>query len=756
MIYKQLESVIEKTGEMKSYKATIQAENISFITSILSTNFYSMPEESFIREIVSNAWDAHVAAGNTNEPVIILFNGSNKTITIRDYGTGLTEQEFQNLYCNIGASSKRNSNDYIGMWGLGHLTPMAVSNMATIVNYHNGKKYTYIMTKDNNDIITNLVNTTDTNDRNGLEVSVNFNDTNIGKYIKALDYIKFFPNVFAKYISESNENYHDKYKYINFCIKDFNEYKIKEYIYYKVLNTSVSNKILLGNVLYPLNLKIVNNKYINEINKLSTTGFVFKFNIGELNVTPNREAIQYTNETISNINNRIGEALKELNTNIKPVVEKYKHCTNLWELKNKLYKTCFINIFNLDISAESNNSVSFNLKYYYNNVLVTDFIKNYLLNKVYYTYFKDLFSISAIYIKNHSSRTGNNILSLKSNTVFLKLKNTSKLTNYLKNYIKERFCDKQIYIFKDSDLNTLQTFYHKLYTIYDSITYNKIPQSVKDSMCINIFNDLNSIPKIELDYNDKKIQKYIQDKKDEIKQNKFINNILIFYKVYYNDYREKKEVQDLDNFFVNKHKIILGEYGNGSSNLVLQLAKNDDIEYYLINNTMYKKLLNSQYKNHIITELDYLNSKNNLIGSLVSYKDLPDSVFNRVKYIFDIGSIDTSEIRRCFGILKNLDNLDLKGYSTNAESEKIKNKILELYNLYLKADKYIKDNISENLSCYNYTLYNDIISFVLLYIFKKNINNECFIKLQNNKIIKYFVDYGKNFKAGESMYSDPK
>ena len=110
---------IKVLGDIQEFKTSIDPKNLEFITTLLSSNLYSDPEQSFIREIVSNAWDSHVEAGTTDTPVIIRFKRahSNWEITIRDFGIGLSPERFKEVYCNIGSSTKRESNELIGGFG---------------------------------------------------------------------------------------------------------------------------------------------------------------------------------------------------------------------------------------------------------------------------------------------------------------------------------------------------------------------------------------------------------------------------------------------------------------------------------------------------------------------------------------------------------------------------------------------------------------------------------------------------------------
>lgn len=291
---------IEKSNEVQSFQTSIDPKNISHILTLLSSNLYSNPLESFFRETVANAWDSQVEAGTTDMPIIITLNP--ESISIRDYGTGLSPERFREIYLFIGSSTKRESNDYIGNFGIGRFAALACTNTVFITSYYEGTEYKYVMVKENNNITINLLTQLPTTEKNGVDILINrdnskdyYND-DISSAIWQLDFI---PNLYVQN-NLNGKNYNDK--------------KIKDHTYYKVCSEILRSIkcLLLGNILYPMprDLRIPN--YLRKFARdCCDYGIAIKFDIGELTVTPNREEILCNEQTTKIIEDRLQKAYNE-------------------------------------------------------------------------------------------------------------------------------------------------------------------------------------------------------------------------------------------------------------------------------------------------------------------------------------------------------------------------------------------------------------------------------------------------------------
>ncbi|QOR59365.1 protector from prophage-induced early lysis [uncultured phage cr116_1] len=162
-----------------------------------------------------------------------------------------------------------------------------------------------------------------TEEKNGVEVTIK-NISNIVPYRKALKYIVFFPNVYVDGIDNK-----------------VNNTKLKRFNNFAVASEPIDTKILLGNVLYPCNTRLLSISSSDFLRNIESSGIVIKFNVGEISITPNRESIIYSSDTISKIEDRIKAAKAELDTMVSNKFS--KDYDNLYEYYKVISHSIYYN-----------------------------------------------------------------------------------------------------------------------------------------------------------------------------------------------------------------------------------------------------------------------------------------------------------------------------------------------------------------------------------------------------------------------------
>jgi hypothetical protein len=114
------------TGSVGEFRLSDDAKGIVF--QMLTDGIYSNPIGSIVREIASNCFDSHAEAG-VNTPVIVKrsYDETSDThyISFIDYGVGMSPDRIENVYGVYLESTKRETNDQIGGFGIGGKTPLA-------------------------------------------------------------------------------------------------------------------------------------------------------------------------------------------------------------------------------------------------------------------------------------------------------------------------------------------------------------------------------------------------------------------------------------------------------------------------------------------------------------------------------------------------------------------------------------------------------------------------------------------------------
>ena len=328
----------EYIGDIQENRVGIDKSNLDFITTLLTSNLYSKPLESFLRETVANAYDSHMEAG-TDEHILLLIqdNGyKTYTISIRDYGVGVSPERFEKIYRNIGSSTKRDSNDYIGMFGIGRFSCLSCADIANITSYYNGKKYSYLMYKNGGGINIDKMSETEGDFRNGLEVSIKKFIYSDSDWRGAIHHLCLFDKL---YITYQGENY-----FLKGLANQFNARKITNFNAFSrcSLLSKDKNYFKVGNVLYDMK---------DSMDLATTDGLIISLPIGSVDITPNREALQYTDYTNRTINQKIAETKRELqdmvNAHIKGDISMSKFFKQFCDGSNYIIETDEEN-FNID------------------------------------------------------------------------------------------------------------------------------------------------------------------------------------------------------------------------------------------------------------------------------------------------------------------------------------------------------------------------------------------------------------------------
>lgn len=314
------------------------------IMSMLSNQLYSDKVMAIIRELSANALDSHIAAGCPTKPFHVhLPCYSEPEFRIRDFGTGMTKEEIEQLYTVYGVSDKSDDNSFIGCLGLGSKVPFALVHSFNVISYINGMKYIYVAAKNTVGIPTlSKMGEESTTEHNGIEINFNVNQQYFSDFVnKAKEIYEHFPvmPIFTGGLTNYTRPNHEV---------------VLQGTGWKLYNTSNNNSYaIMGYIKYPIEAKHFSKNYnttsgnqwyhcsyekdTTEV-KLLQLGLELHFPIGTLGTNISREALEYTDYTTNAIKAHLQVVNKELE---EKIVANFKNCKTLWEARC-LYHELFV------------------------------------------------------------------------------------------------------------------------------------------------------------------------------------------------------------------------------------------------------------------------------------------------------------------------------------------------------------------------------------------------------------------------------
>ncbi len=314
------------TGDTRGFKFDV---NNAFFFKSMIDGLYSDKESSVVREIIANAFDAHAMAKNKPaQPVEVnLPTMFSNNFSVRDFGDGMSHDFVMDLYTTLGHSEKTKTNAATGMFGLGAKTPFAVAD-AFEVRVFTGTEvriYQCSYAKNGCPELTH-VQTLPSTEHSGVKITVPITDRTMQAAFErainnaALCY--FDKNIKFNRPTSSGDNMLDLAK--NAVRKIGTNYFVREST---TGNHTSCDTVYVrqGFAVYPCDLrklKLGNIGFLNDHDILRAefdqyrTEVMIDCPIGTFEVTPSREALQYTEYSIKNLTDIVGKAIEDARTTL--------------------------------------------------------------------------------------------------------------------------------------------------------------------------------------------------------------------------------------------------------------------------------------------------------------------------------------------------------------------------------------------------------------------------------------------------------
>ncbi len=301
-------------------QSTVQGEKVAMGVKLNAMNhimdmlagLYSNNVRAIIREYSTNALDAQLEAGVSRPIEVTLPSSLSQFFKVQDFGTGMDEDTIREVYSQYGESTKRASNEFNGMLGVGCKSALAYQAQFTVSSIKDGQRIEVAVGRDSEGAGYMLVQTRyATTDADGTTVTVPVERQDILRFDnEARNFFKVWPAGTVRVNGAPPER--------------FDGLKVTDDMF--ILDRMGTAAIVMGNVAYPC----------PELHDLVPSGRVLAFvKMGTVQFAPSREALKYTDSTrkqIDLIKARFRKAIttsaqKEIDAQPSPIeaVEKMLH-----------------------------------------------------------------------------------------------------------------------------------------------------------------------------------------------------------------------------------------------------------------------------------------------------------------------------------------------------------------------------------------------------------------------------------------------
>lgn len=345
--------------------------------ALLIDKLYTRKECAVVRELAANARDAMVDSGQPQTPFEIhLPNTICHELIVRDNGTGLSKEDVHKYLGNLFESSKEQDNSAIGAYGLGSKSPFAVTDSYIIESRFNGEmhSFSFFRSKGGTPQLVHI-STFPTDEPNGITFKVPSSVGRYDEYAKSVAAQLYFfepkPIVYGRG-DQQHEIWDD---YGKTLLEGSNWKMVQSHGMKSYYGRFIAN---MGGINYPIDIdrlssfdsdddflkdhdidpgevRILANQLANLNNICgNTTCFALFFNIGDLEIPPSREMIEYDAETCYHIIEGLKKFTMEFGDKFANYIKENADGSSATKLQESLTRLCGIIDWDLKSNEWSN------------------------------------------------------------------------------------------------------------------------------------------------------------------------------------------------------------------------------------------------------------------------------------------------------------------------------------------------------------------------------------------------------------------
>lgn len=270
---------VQSTMQGEKVAMGIRVEDMAHIMAVM-TDLYKDRLLAVLREYSTNALDAHIEAGISLPIEITLPSDFDPTLKVRDYGVGLDAEDIRTVYSQYGRSTKRGTNDQVGMLGLGCKSALTYGTQFTVSSVKDGNRVTVLVSREEDGAgMMQILGNSKTDDANGTEVMVAIRREDIRR-------ARTLADDFFQYWSEGSVLVNGR------AVAPITGLKLSDSML--LVGNDSGDKVVMGNVAYPASLDL---QVVTRYGGRRDFSLVCFVPIGSVRPTPSRESLMDTKDT---------------------------------------------------------------------------------------------------------------------------------------------------------------------------------------------------------------------------------------------------------------------------------------------------------------------------------------------------------------------------------------------------------------------------------------------------------------------------